>query len=592
MNKMTDKKEPKQSVILAVFLILVLMVWAVFGQTLSFGFINCDDNVFVYENPLVLNGFTGAGVAQALTRISDTFYYPFTVISFMLDSELYGMNPGGFHLTNVLLHSVSVLFLFFLLRRLTGSLWRSAVVAAVFAIHPLQVEAVAWVTARKDVLSGLFFMLALHAYVSYVRIFRAVGTVTGGRWQVAGGRYLLTFFLFAMGLISKPMLVTFPFVLLLLDCWPLKRWNVGRRDCWNNGRKEDLAAKNPKERKKENPVDPVTLPKRKWYFFVFEKIPFFLLSAVFCVTSFLASSSTAGGSPVRQPDFLWRTGNAIVSYAAYIHQAVFPAGLAMPYPEGELHVWQIAVSSLFLMAVSVAAFLLRNKRPCLLVGWLWFTGMLVPVSGVVRFIGVARADRFVYLPIIGLLVAICFAFPVERFKARSGAFSSCFRLGGSVFLTGIVLCWAVVAYIQAGYWKNNLTLWTRAVDQTGGSALAYINLGASLYRKGAGAAAEECFLKALEIAPDDQQALYNLGYCLIHRRKVDDGITCFRALLALNPDRFDVNKTLGAVLILQGKIDDGIRYTRRALAVRPNDLEARDNLEIAEALLKKKREEQ
>ena len=610
-------------------LALVLMVWFVFGQTLTFDFVNCDDNVFVYENPIVLNGVTWNGVVRALTQMGDTFYYPLAVLSFMVESELYGMNPAGFHATNIVLHSLSVVLLFFLLQRMTGSLWGSAFLAAVFAIHPIQVEAVAWVAGRKDMLSGVFFLLTLHAYLRYVGKVegRENGELSadGRRWEslpqrtlrnteastpslcvplyppakwvvkrcFEGGNrksailsYGLVFVLFAAGLMAKPMLVTLPCILLLLDYWPLGRFGEERELATKSTKgheEEESLTTNNQQGETSLPQQPTTINQQQ--FLLLEKLPFFLLSAVFCVIPFFASGRLSGGSPVQQPEWSWRIGNAFVSYAAYLRQMIWPAGLAMPYPKTPHADLWVILSAILLLGIT--AFVIRSSRkpsptnnhspitnnPALAVGWFWFVGMLFPVSGVLRFLGVARADRFVYLPMIGILILIGGIFKGKRLRWPLALF--------------VIFFLAALSFVQTGYWRNNLTLWTRSLESTDGSAMAYINLGAVLYEEGERAAAEACFFQALEVDPKDQQALYNLGVVLLDRGKSKEGMARLREVLALNPDRFDANKALGAVLLLQGKFEAGIEHTRRALRVRPESVGAQRNLEAGERLHQK-----
>ncbi|MCU0856794.1 MAG: tetratricopeptide repeat protein [Pontiellaceae bacterium] len=507
-------------------LLLVLLVWAVFGQTVGFDFINCDDNVFVYQNPLVMNGLRADSVRQVLTSIRDTFYYPLTVLSFMIDAEIYGMNPSGFHLSNLLLHTGSVLLLFWFLVRLTGSFWKSAAVASLFAIHPLQVEAVAWVTGRKDVLSGVFFMLTLHAYLSYVRQ-NAFSLI----------RYSAVFLLFFAGLMAKPMLVTLPAVLLLLDGWPLKRFE-------SHGRRVIL-----------------------------EKAPLFFLSAVFVWISLSATTTIKDGTSVVQPMLSWRIGNALISCAVYLRQAVLPFGLGMPYPKYEIHAALLIRCIVLLLLLSGSLVYFRKRRPALWVGWLWFLGMLVPVIGIVRFLGVARADRFVYLPCIGLFMVFVWGagqLPLDH-RYKKG-------------LAGLfIILFALVAHRQTGYWRNNLTLWSRSLSATGESTMAYINLGAAFVDVKEIESAEICFRKALKLDPEDQEALYNLGWLRIKSNRLDEGIPYLKRVIELNPERFDAHLTLGAAYIAKGDIDAGASLTRRALELRPGDPGALKNLEAAEA---------
>lgn len=509
---------------------LVLLVWFVFGQTLDFEFINCDDNIFVYQNPLVLQGFHVDTVLQAVTSIHNTFYYPLTLLSFMVDAKIYGMHPSGFHFTNVLLHTLSVLLLFSFLVRLTALFWRSALVAALFAIHPLQVEAVAWVAARKDVLSGLFFMLTLHAYLFYVRK------------PVSRMRYSAVFFLFLGGLMAKPMLVTTPAVFLLLDGWPLKRFESCR---WR---------------------------------VLSEKIPLFVLSIIFSVIPFFATSSVGSATPVIQPPCWWRAGNAVVSYAVYIRQIFFPAGLGMPYPKYDLNGGILLASLAVLLIISGGLVYFRKKSPGLIFGWLWYLGMLFPVSGMMRFLGVSRADRFVYLPSIGLFILIVWGFAHLHVLRKYGKAGACVILAVA----------AIAAHFQARYWRNDLTLWTRTLEVTGQSAIAYINLGVAFFKANEPESAEVCFQRTLQLDPNDQEALYNLGLLRILNNQMAEGEIYLHRVLVLNPDRFDANKALGAAYIIQGNIEAGIEHTLKALQSRPEDADAKKNLEKARKKLAEK----
>ncbi len=447
----------------------------------------------------------------------------------MADAEIYGMHPSSFHLTNVLLHTLSVLLLFSFLVRLTASFWMSALVAALFAIHPLQVEAVAWVTARKDVLSGLLFMLTLHAYLFYVR---KPGSLM---------RYSAVFFLFFGGLMAKLMLVTTPAVLLLLDWWPLKRFESCR---WR---------------------------------VLLEKVPLFVLSIIFSVISFFATSSIGSETPVVQPSCWWRTGNAVVSYAVYIRQIFLPVGLGMPYPKYDLNGGMLLASLAVLLIISGGLIYFRKKSPGLLFGWLWYLGMLLPVSGLIRFLGVARADRFVYLPGIGLFILIVWGASRLHVLRKYGKAGACVILAVA----------ALTAHFQARHWRNDLTLWTRSLKVTGQSAIAYINLGVAFAKANEPESAEACFQRTLQLDPNDQEALYNLGLLRVLSSRMIEGESYLLRVLALNPDRFDANKTLGAAYIMQGKLEAGIEYTLKALQVRPEDADARKNIETAKEILSK-----
>ena len=345
---------------LLVCLGLVAVTWAVFGQTLAHDFVNFDDHIYVYENPLVVKGLSTEGIVGAFTHTHALNWHPLTTLSHMLDCQLYGLNAGGHHLTNVILHTISVLLLFLVLSQMTGGLWRSAFVAALFAIHPLHVESVAWVAERKDVLSGVFFMLTLAAYSHYAR-------------APSRSRYLLVALIFACGLMSKPMLVTLPFVLLLLDYWPLDKFKDENSEVGSRLRR-----------------------------LVMEKIPFLALSTCSCLVTLFTQRQ--GPHAMDQLPFLWRLNNAFVSYLTYIWQMLWPVRLAVfyPHPNNRLPLVEVTVAIAFLIGVSLLVIRLRQSKPYLVTGWFWYLGMLVPVIGLIQVGEQAHADRYTYLPQIGL----------------------------------------------------------------------------------------------------------------------------------------------------------------------------------------------
>jgi hypothetical protein len=397
----------------------------VFGQTLGHGFVNYDDDRYVYKNPHVIHGLDLKGVEWAFTHSLMANWHPLTVMSHMLDCQLYGFNAGGHHLTNLLLHAATTILLFLVLRQMTQALWSSAFVAAVFAIHPLRVESVAWVAERKDVLSGLFFMLTLGAYVRYVRN------------PSSPGRYLMLTLLFALGLMCKPMLVTTPFVLLLLDYWPLNRFGTAGNH--------------------------FSIP---WKLIV-EKIPLIMCSIALCLVTFQLQRPDTGIS------FCLRIGNALVSYVAYGGQMLYPVGLAVlyPYPVDGVPTGKIILAALVLVAVSVAAFRWRRRRPYFLVGWLWYLGMLVPVIGVVAQFGAqSRADRYTYLPQIGLYILVTWTAVELTASWRSRRWV----LGGSALAVLAVLI--TCARAQTAYWRDSRSLWAHTLACTTDNSIAENNL--------------------------------------------------------------------------------------------------------------------
>ena len=379
--------------VLVICCLLAAAVVVVFGQTVGHGFVNFDDNVYVCNNPHIAHGLTGETVAWSFTAFYASNWHPLTWLSHALDCQLYGtQHPGLHHLTNVVLHAAVAIALFLVLWRMTGELWPSAFAAAVFAVHPLRAESVAWISERKDLLSGLFFVLTLAAYLHYVR------------HRFSWGRYLLVIAMFALGLLAKPMLVTLPFVLLLLDYWPLGRfatqwspwfprsaWEPAEVDAWNP------AGRSHAERGNE---------KQAVWRLIGEKLPLLLLAGASCVITSLAQSRSIAVAECLP--LSWRIANALVGYVAYIGQFFWPASLAAfyPHPENGLPLGEIAAALLVLGGLSVTAWLGRRRCPYLLVGWLWYLGMLVPVIGLVQVGDQARADRYTYLPAIGLCIAL------------------------------------------------------------------------------------------------------------------------------------------------------------------------------------------
>ncbi len=405
--------------VLAACCLLALAVAVVFGPTVWHDFVNFDDDAYVYDNPQVMQGLTQQTVAWSFTTFHSSNWHPLTWLSHALDCQLYGtQHAAGHHLTNVVLHAAVAILLLLVLWQMTGSLWPSAVVAAVFAVHPLRVESVAWIAERKDLLSGLFFMLTLGAYLHYVR------------HPFSWHRYLLVAAMFALGLMAKPMLVTLPFVLLLLDYWPLGRISLrgGADSQDNSGADIPVCREKPRCDGSCTATPGATVqlsPQLKWGdtgrqeclpHLIAEKLPLLLLAAASCVvTSFAQDPSIAVSKylPVSA-----RIANALVSYVDYLGQFFYPLGLAAfyPHPESGLPIWKVAGALLLLVGISAAAWIGRRRCPYLLVGWLWYLGMLIPVIGLVQVGDQARADRYTYLPQIGLVVALVWA---QRRRGRN-----------------------------------------------------------------------------------------------------------------------------------------------------------------------------
>ena len=531
---------------LLVYIGLLAVTWAVFGQTLTHDFVNFDDHVYVYENPLVIKGLSTEGIISAFTHTHARNWHPLTTLSHMLDCQLYGLNAGGHHLTNVILHTISVLLLFLVLTQMTDGLWQSAFVAALFAIHPLHVESVAWIAERKDVLSALFLMLTLAAYTQYTR-------------APSGPRYSLVALLFAFGLMSKPMLVTLPFVLLLLDYWPLNR--IGAQ-------KSEVRRRLP------------TLIK--------EKIPLLALSTFSCIATLFAQR--ASPSAIDQLPLPWRLENAFVTYVIYVWQMLWPARLTVfyPHPNDRLPLIEVTGALALLVATSLVVIFLRRTKPYLVTGWFWYLGMLVPVIGVIQVGEQAHADRYTYLPQIGLYIMIAWTVGdllVESTRLRRA-------------LVGVIAAMAVVslgarAFGQTSYWKNSETLWNHALAVTGENDVAHNNLGFLFLRRGELDKAISEFQTALDIRSRNTQSHYSLGAALIEsnlgnalarERLWGAAIDHLQEAVRLRPDYADAYFNLGSVLFQQGKIDQAIAQWQKTLAINPRDAEAHRN--VGDALRK------
>jgi protein O-mannosyl-transferase len=508
---------------------LAALSWLVFGQTLWHDFVNYDDPRYVYENTKITDGLSISGIAWAFTHIHSMNWHPLTTISHMLDCQLYGLKAGGHHFTNVLLHIVAAVLLFLVLLQMTGgpsrtgSIWRSAFVAAVFAIHPLRVESVAWIAERKDVLSGVFFMLTVLAYVYYARLPRV-------------GRYLVVVFIFACGLMSKPMLVTLPFVLLLLDYWPLNRM---KGQVWKR---------------------------------VLEKLPLIALSVISSIATLVAQKGAVGYT--EELPILERLNNAVVSYVLYIWQMLWPMNLAVfyPHPENRLPLWEIISSLLLLICVTVIAITLRKQRPYLITGWLWYLGMLVPVIGLVQVGWQGCADRYTYLPQIGLYIAVTWAVTDLTTLWRHQRTI----LTVAVLLTIAVFSWR--AWIQTWYWRDSETLFKHALAVTTSNDVAENNLGIEYLRQGNVDGAISLLQAAVDLRPDNSPAHENLAKALLQKGKVADALIHYRKLLELQPDNIEVHNIVGTVLIQRGRTREAVEEWQKVLAIQSDNGNAMSNL--------------
>jgi len=549
--------------VFGVCLLLVAAVFLVFGQTYRNGFINYDDDQYVYDNPMVTQGLKLSGIAWAFTTSYSAYWHPLTWLSHMLDCQLWGLNAGDHHLTNVMFHAANALLLFMVLRRMTGlrpgegagaaaapagTLWPSAFVAALFAIHPLNVESVAWVAERKNVLSTFFWLLTLWAYARYAEKSKFRSPESKVFYGLALG-------FFALGLMSKPMLVTLPFVLLLLDYWPLRR---AARDEWRVTRD-----KNPG-------FQPST---KRILRLVLEKVPFLLLAAASSVATYLGQKSVGAMMTFEQIPLGVRLAKVPVNYVIYLRNTIWPEGLAIPYPCPPAYpVFLVALCILLLAGVTLLVLWAAKSKPYAAVGWFWFLGTLVPVIGLVQVGGTPVADRFTYVPQIGLYLAI--AWMIRDWTVSWRYRRQALGLAATLVITALMVC----AWKQTSYWRNSETLWRRALACTSDNFIGHNNLGNALLKMGRVDEAITQYQKALEIKPDFAEAHNNLGYVQFQKNNVDEGIAHFQKALQINPDYAEAHYNFGYALCQKGRVDEGITHFQRALQIKPDFAEARNNL--------------
>ena len=558
----------------AVCVALAIVVWISFGGAVHNSFVNFDDGDYVYENPQVTSGITLQGIQWAFTHVHAANWHPLTTISHMLDCQFYGLQPWGHHLTNVLLHAAAAVLLFLAMLKLTGpkhattlpssavidrryEIWPCAFVAALFAVHPLRVESVAWVSERKDVLSGVFFMLTLLAYARYVR---------SERFLI--GRYLTVIVLFTLGLMCKPTLVTLPFVLLLLDYWPLGRWPSAKGE-------EQIRLVRSTSQHRQSGSDLNDSTSIRWSVvssLLIEKIPLFLLSAASCLVTIFAQQKaldTDLNLTVSE-----RVGNAIISYVTYLGQLVYPAKLAVFYPYRHLEPFGIALGLILLVAISVAFFIWRRKYPFLLIGWLWYLGFLIPTIGLVQVGLQPRADRYTYLPQIGLYIVIVWSFTAVAMHWVGPWKRAVVTVIGLFTICTLTLS----SRAQTLYWRTSQSLWEHAIQNTSGNYIAYNNLGTVLLRQKLPDAALVQFRKALEIKPDFENAYVSAGSALMLMGQIDQAIEYYKKALELRPNSAEDWSNLATAQLKRGEPEEVIADYKKAVALKPDSAELQYNL--------------
>ncbi|MBC8427131.1 MAG: tetratricopeptide repeat protein [Deltaproteobacteria bacterium] len=518
---------------LLICLILVLPTLGVYWEVRNFDFVTFDDYTYVAENPNVQSGLSKSGLVWAFTRSHASNWHPVTWLSHMLDCQFFGLNSGMHHLNNLIFHTANTLLLFLVLGRMTGALWRSAFVSALFALHPLHVESVAWVAERKDVLSTLFWMLTMWAYVRYSE-------------RPSPTRYLLIFPFFILGLMSKPMLVTLPFVLLLMDYWPLGR----------------LQSTLPEKGGK------LKTPKLAVLRLIAEKIPLFVLVALLSVVTFLAQEEAV--QSLDNFHLKARIANGLVSYAAYIRKMFWPNDLSIfyPYPQ-TLQLWQATASGFFLITMTILFVRMGKRRPFILVGWLWYLGTLFPVIGLVQVGTHAMADRYTYIPLIGLFIMIAWGIPdlLGNWLYRKQVL----RISAGLLLVILAVC----TWLQVRYWKDSIVLFTHAIDVTDDNWMAHNNIGFPLVQQGRNIEAIAHFSKAVRIKPDYAEAHVNLANSYGLEGRFEEAKQHFFDAIRINPDLADAYMNLGVIFARQGNLDKAINHFAAALRVNPDDATTR-----------------
>jgi protein O-mannosyl-transferase len=514
-------QQVKKSLVISIYFALLISTLLVFWQVRNFDFVNYDDDVYVYANPHVLNGLTAGNVIWAFTTCYFGNWNPLTWISYMLDRQIIGSGPGGYHLTNLIFHLANTLILFFVLRQMTQKLWQSAFVAALFALHPLHVEAAAWVSGRKDILSTFFWILAMLAYWQYVK-------------KPGASRYLMTLLVFMLGIMAKPMLVTLPFVLLLLDYWPLER-------------------------------------KISWRLLA-EKIPFIVLSIASSALAFLTQQSSSSISSLLPLKF--RIANALISYMKYIEKLFLPVDLAAfyPHPYENISVLYAVISAILLLAVTILVFRFAKNRRYLVTGWFWYLGTLVPVIGIIQVGSHAMADRYSYITLTGLFIIIAWGLPelLKKLPQRKIA------LGVSmvIVLTALGIC----AGRQASYWKNSVTLFSQALSVTQNNYLAYNHLGLAYGKLGRWTEAMDACKNAIKIKPDYVEAHNNLGVVYGKLGRWPEAMDIYKQTIKIEPDYAEAHYNLGNAYQKFGRYSEAINAYKQAIRIKPDLAEAHNNL--------------
>ena len=548
----TTVKNTRVKFVICIF--LMVATFCVYSQVQDHEFINFDDNEYVTESSLVQSGLTTESIIQAFTTMHFGGWLPMTSLSYVLDYELYGLNPTGYLLTNLFFHIANSLLLFLFLLRMTGAIWQSAFVAAMFAFHPLNVESVAWISERKNVLSTLFWLMTMWTYVHYAE-------------KPTLKRYGLVFLFFTLGLMSKPMLVTLPFVLLLLDYWPLRRLNFEQERSRNEILEKNIARRS------------------EFFQLVLEKIPLFLLSmgssmmTIYFAKNYFTTNSLSGSfNPL---SLQARLTNAVVSYIEYLGKMFWPAKLSLfyPHPINALPLWQGILCGITLVGITIISIRLIRKAPYFAVGWFWYLGTLVPVIGIVQVGGQAMADRFTYIPLIGMFIIIAWGVPelISKWCYKKKALSVS---AGIIIFALLITTWK-----QVSHWKSSITIFKHAIRVTDKKypsfSLVYNNLGIALFADAKNEESISHYKMAIKTNPAHDKPYYNMGIALSAKKKNDEAIFHYKLAIKLNPNFTNAHYNLGIILLERGAMKEAVYHFRETVRLRPEFVKARDYLEFA-----------
>lgn len=519
-----------QILICAALLIVTLIA---FWHVLECGFVQYDDNLYVTENSHVQEGINSESLRWALTTGYEAMWQPLTWLSYMLDYQMHGLNPYDFHLTNLLFHIVNVLLLFLLLKRMTHSLWRSAFVAAIFAVHPLRVESVAWVAERKDVLSGFFWLTTMWAYIWYVK-------------KPGVKRYLIVAISYVFGLMSKPMLVTLPFILLLMDYWPLCRIKL-----------DETQLK-------------IRQTTRK---LTMEKIPLVLLAIGSSIVTLVVQSNVGAINTLKTP-ITQRIANAFVSYIVYLKKMIWPIDLAVlyPHPQNTLPIWQVIISALLLILITIFVLHKAKRFPFAAVGWFWYFITLIPVIGILQTGIHAYADRFTYIPLIGISIIIAWGVPllISNIKVNLRYLA--------IISIVLIISLSIATRTQVSYWKDSSTLFEHALDVTQNNFLIHYNLATTLEDNGDFDKAIYHYEKTIEIDPNHLDARNNMGSVLASQGKMEEALKQFNTIISIDPKFYKAYYNIGLVMVLDNNTIEAIKYFKKTLQLNPKYLPARNYL--------------